>query len=268
MSVILKIKLPIIFIYLILLILLSSFVFAHGQATAYEYPGKVFINIYDGSKFVEFILSEGNLVKTTDGKVSRFKKDDRTYETSWTEDFKKLYYANRIYRYDMEEKLASFFSQYDLENLQNIQTRFFKSMLFENKEEFRNENIYLTGPGRKPKYFIDYTYGFNPNKQFSHVIYNNSSGVLINVATMRVTFPFGIDDIQNLDWSSNGQFVAYSFQGYKSKYMLGDRPEFEIRDRDHVTLVIIDIINEKSLLKKILARNILPTYHGRLTHLT
>lgn len=154
----------------------------------------------------------------------------------------------------MEEKLASFFSQYDLENLQNIQTRFFKSMLFENKEEFRNENIYLTGPGRKPKYFIDYTYGFNPNKQFSHVIYNNSSGVLINVATMRVTFPFGIDDIQNLDWSSNGQFVAYSFQGYKSKYMLGDRPEFEIRDRDHVTLVIIDIINEKSLLKKNLGK--------------
>jgi len=225
-------------------------VFAHDQATAYEHQGKVFISIYDSDKFAEFKLSEGNLVKTTDGKVSRFEKDDRIYVTSWTEDFKKLYYANRIYRYDMEERLTAFFSQYDLEKLQNIQTRFFKSFLFENKEEFKNENIYLTGPGRKPKYFVNYTYDFYPNKQFSHVIYHYSSSVLIHLGTKRVTFPFGIDDIQHIDWSFNGQFVAYSFQGYNSKYMLGDRPQCEIRDRDQATLVILDIINEKTLLKK------------------
>jgi hypothetical protein len=248
MSALLRIKWP--FIFLILLILLISFTFAHGQVIAYKYTGKVFINLHDSNKFAEFVLNDGNLIKTTEGEVSRFKKDDRTYEISWTEDFKKLYYANRIYKYDMEEKLAALFSPYDLDKLQSIQSRFFENMLFENKEEFKNENVYLTGPGRRPKYFVNYTYNFYPNKQLSHIIYKHSCGVIINLATNRVTFPFGIDDIQQIDWSSNGQLVTYSFQGYKSKYMLGNRPEVEDRDRDHATLVILDIITEKTLLRK------------------
>lgn len=250
MSATLKMKLSIILGLVVISIHLKSFVVAEGQSTLDEHQGKVFINIHDSDKFAEYKFSEGNLVKTTDGKVSRFEKDGRTYETSWTEDFKKLY-SNRIYRYDMDERLAAFFSRYDLEKLQNIQTRFFRNILFSEKQEFKTENIYLTGPGRKPKYFINYTYDFYPNKQFSHVIYHSfSSSVLINLETKRVTFPFGIDDTQHIDWSSNGQFVAYSFQGYKSKYMLGDRPQFKIRDGDQATLVILDVFSEKALLKK------------------
>lgn len=254
MSAILKIKLSIVFSLVVLSIHSGSFVVADGQATASEHQGKVFINVHDSDKFAEYKFSEGNLVKTTDGKVSRFEKDGRTYETPWTEEFKKLYYDNRIYRYGMEERLAGFFSQYDLEKLRNIQTRFFRHILFGEEQEFKIENIYLTGPGRKPKYFINYTYDFYPNKQFSHVIYRYSSSVLIHLETKRVTFPFGIDDVQHIDWSSNGQLVTYSFQGYEAKYMLGDRPQSEIRDRDQATLVIVDILKEKTLLRKNLGR--------------
>jgi hypothetical protein len=225
-------------------------VVADDQGTAYEHQGKIFINIHDSDKFVEYKFSEGNLVKTTDGKVSRFEKDGRIYVTSWTEECKKLYYDNRIYRYDMEKRLAAFFSQYDLVKLRNIQRRYFRHVLYGEEQKIKIENIYLTGPGRKPKYFIDYTYDFYPNKQFSHVIYRYSSSVLIHLETKRVTFPFGIDDVQHIDWNSNGQLVTYSFQGHKAKYMLGDTPQSKIRDRDQATLVILDILNEKTLLRK------------------
>jgi hypothetical protein len=248
MPVISKMKLLIILCLVFLSIHPGAFIVAGDQATAYE--GKVFINIHDTDKFAEYKFSKGNLVKTADGKVSFFEKDGRTWETSWTEEFKKLYYTNRIYRYDMGERLAAFFSPYDLEKLQDLQIRFFRHTLFGEEQEFKTENIYLTGPGRKPKYFVNYTYDFYPNKQFSHVICRYSSSVLIHLETKRVTFPFGIDDVQHIDWSSNGQLVAYSYQGYNAKYMLGDRPQSEIRDRDKATLVILDTLNEKTLLKK------------------
>lgn len=250
MPAILKKKLSIIIGLVVLSIHSGSLMVANGQATAHLHQGKVFINIHDNGEFAEYKFSEGRLVRTIDGKVSRFEKDGRTYETSWTEDFKRLYYANRIYRYDMEGRLETFFSQYDLENLQSIQTRFFRHVLFGEEQEFKIENICLTGPGRKPKHFIDYAYDFYPNKQFSHVIYRYSSSALIHLGTKRVTFPFGIDDVQHIDWSGNGELVAYSFQGYNSKYMLGDMPLCKTRDRDQATLVIIDILNEKTLLKK------------------
>jgi hypothetical protein len=170
----------------------------------------------------------------------------------------------------MEERLAAFFSPYDLEKLQNIQRRYFRHNLFGEEQEFKTENIYLTGPGRRPKYFVDYTYDFYPNRQFSRVIYRAlSSSVLINLETKRVTFPFGIDDIQHIDWNSTGQFVAYSFQGYKSKYMLGGRPEWEIKDRERATLVILDIVNDKALLKNNLGRKYIAdlTWSNDLSHI-
>jgi hypothetical protein len=228
--------------------ILGSLVLADVNATAYE--GKIFINLYDSDNFSEYELAAGNLVKTIDGKVSRFEKDGRTYSTSWTEAFKRLYYSKRIYRYDMEEKQAVFFSPYDLQRLQDIQARFFRHSLFGEEPEITTRNLYLAGPGRKPKYFINFTYHFFPNRQFTHVVHGNSSGALINAETKGITFPFGIDTLEHNDWSSTGQFFAYSFQGYKSKYILGDRPAWEIKDRDQATLVIVDVSTEKTLLRK------------------
>lgn len=128
-------------LWCIALSILGSLVLADVNATAYE--GKIFINLCDSDDFSEYELAAGNLVKTIDGKVSRFEKDGRSYITSETEDFKRTYNSKRIYRYDMEEKQAAFFSPYDLQRLENIQSRFFRHTLFGEEPEFMTGNLYL-----------------------------------------------------------------------------------------------------------------------------
>lgn len=244
---------PRIFIMLIPLFYLSSCSLAHGQANSYKYPGRILINVFDFTKFQEFTLKAGILSKTKDGKVSRMEKDNRTQIVSWTEEFKELYLQNRAYRVGMRERIDEYLSKYDLIKLENMQTHFFRSFLFENKKVYENENIYLTGPGRRPSYFNISNYIGNkiyPNREFSYAIYHHLAAVLINLATNRITFPFGIDDLKNVDWNSNGNLVAYSLQGYQAKEMLGGRPQAKIRNQDHGSLVIQDIINEKNLLRK------------------
>jgi hypothetical protein len=215
--------------------------------------GTILINIkYFGYKFVEFKLQDGNLLKTSEGKVILIDKERNIPYSDCSEDFKHIYSPERLYHYEMEEKLAAIMSQYDLQELDDLKNRFVLS-----KGELAKEKHILTGPGRKLKYFWGkYADHFNPNNQFSYVIYHQSYasvGALLDLKTNEISFPFGLDDIENTVWNKAGRYVAYSAPNTvivwdkTGRYVLSKKNK---DDRYPSILVIKDISTGKTLLRK------------------
>ena len=169
----------------VILALMAMAAVTDGQEKSPVIHGQILINItYFGYKFIEFKLQDGNLLKTSEGKVIPIDKEKNIPYTDCSDNFKRIYSSERLYHYEMEEKLAAIMSQYDLQELDNIKKRFVLS-----KGKLEKEIYILTGPGKKFKYFWGkYADHFKPNKQFSYVIYHESYasiGVLIDLNTNR-----------------------------------------------------------------------------------
>jgi WD40 repeat protein len=150
-----------------------------------------------------------------------------------SDEFNKIYNLERLY--GTKEKLAAILSQYDLERLDELRGRF-----IETKGHLDKKKYILTGPGKDYKglgrFAQDY---FLPNRQFSYLIYYVSGfpykGILIDLNTKEISFPFGLDELTLVTWNKEGQYVAYSN---------------DERDSSESVLVIKDISKQKTLLRK------------------
>jgi hypothetical protein len=215
--------------------------------------GTILINIkYFGYKFIEIKLQDGNLLKTSEGKVIPSDKERNIPYTDCSDNFKRIYSSERLYHYEMEEKLAAIMSQYDLQELDDLKNRFVLS-----KGKLEKEIYILTGPGRKFKYFWGkYADHFNPNNQFSYVIYHQSYasvGALLDLKTNEISFPFGLDGIENTVWNKAGRYVAYSAPNTVTVWDKTGRYILTKKIKDHrypSILVIKDISTGKTLLRK------------------
>ena len=215
-------------------------VLADSQNPSPRLFGTILININNSDEFIEFKLQNDNLIKTDEGKVIRFKKEGKTYQIDMSDSFKSIFNLERLYYFEIEGKIEAFFSQYNLEELEQLRSKFIQS-----KGKMEDKNYYLIGPGKRAKHWEDmelYKYyirkHFIPNRQFSHIIYYDYSfaSALINLTTEQISFPFGIDGLRNVVWSKNGHAVAYSLQDEK--------------DRAQSVLVIKDILHNKTVLRK------------------
>ncbi len=139
--------------------------------------------------------------------------------------------------------MAEILSQYNLEELFNIVRQFHQT-----KRNLRKDRYLLTGPGKKLPYFrgkyVDY---FIPNKQFSYIVYYDSSypdfGALLNLTTKEISLnPFGLERFENPVWNGKGQYLAYS------------TPNKD--DRSKSILVIRDIDSDRNLLRKSIGKYI------------
>jgi hypothetical protein len=218
----------------------SERVLSDSQKNFIRSFGTILINVNNSDEFIEFELQNDNFIKTDEGKVIRFEKVGKTYQVDKSDSFKSIFNFERLYYYEMEEKIEAFFSQYNLEEFEQLRSKFIQS-----KGKMESNNYYLIGPGKRPKHWEDmdlYKYyireHFIPNRQFSHIIYYDHSfaGVLIDLTMKQISFPFGIDGIRNAVWSKNGQAVAYSIQDEK--------------DSAQSVLVIKDIFQNKTVLRK------------------
>jgi hypothetical protein len=150
-----------------------------------------------------------------------------------SDDFNKIYNLERLY--GTKEKLAEVLSQYNLERLDELRSHFVKT-----KGHLDEKKYFLTGPGKDYKglgrFSQDY---FLPNRQFSYLIYFVKSfasvGVLIDLNTKEISFPFGLDHLKHVTWNKEGQYVAYSI---------------DETDSSESVLVIKDISKQKTLLRK------------------
>jgi hypothetical protein len=172
--------------------------------------GSILINLNNSDEFIEFKVQNGNLVKTIGGKTTFFEKEGRTHSICMSDNFKNIFNSERLYHYKEEERLEAILSQYDLEKLENLRSTFIR-----NKGNLEGGRYFLTGPGKKFQHFwAPYAYFFIPNRQFSHVIYYDYSfaGVLIDLTSKEISFPFGLDDLEHVVWNKEGQYVAYSLK--------------------------------------------------------
>jgi hypothetical protein len=257
MQIILK-RIPWVKILPVILALMAMAAVTDGQEKAPVIGGQIRISItYFGYKFIEFKLQDGRLLQTSEGKVIPIdKKRNISIRIDSSDDFKSLYSSERRYHYEKEDKLAAILSQYDLEELDKIGTRFFL-----NKGNLGQERYFLTGPGKKFKYFWGkYADHFKPNKQFSYVIYHKSYasvGALLDLKTNEISFPFGLDDIENAVWNEEGRDVAYLAP---NRVVVWDKTGRYVEskknrdDRYPSILVIKDISTGKTLLRKSLGK--------------
>lgn len=224
---------------------LLAFVFAFSLIPTVTYVkesptglfGSILININNFDEFIEFKVQNSNLVKTIEGKTTNFEKEGRTSSIRMSDNFKSIFNSERLYHYKMEERLEAILSQYDLEKLDNLRSTFVR-----NKGNLEGGRYFLTGPGKKFKYFWgQYAYFFIPNRQFSHVIYYHHSfaGVLIDLTSKEISFPFGLDGLENVVWNKEGQYVAYS-----------------LKDKGSQSTLVIRDINGRVVLKKDIDKNV------------
>jgi hypothetical protein len=225
-----------------------------GQEKSPVMRGSILINItYFGYKFAEFKLQDGKFLKTSEGKVIPIDQERNIHiRTDSSDDFKNIYSPERRYHYEQEDKLAAIMSQYDWERLDDIRNGFVR-----HKGKLAKEGYFLTGPGKKFKYFWGkYADHFIPNKQFSYVIYHESYpsvGALLNLNTKEISFPFGIADLENVVWNEDGRYVAYSAPNTvtlwdeKGRYVVSKK----IKDDRYPSILLIkDISTGRTLLTK------------------
>jgi hypothetical protein len=225
-----------------ILLFLATAAIAQSREITSPISGSILINInYDGyffeGNFIEFRMYNGSLIETAWDRLKLINRETRTY-IDCSDNFRNIYKKERLY--GMKEKLTEILSQYDLERLDNLRSRFIK-----NKGELGGEKYLLAGPGkwdeafrRSPqKYFL-------PNRQFSYVVFFRSFfasvGVLIDLNTKEISFPFGLDELENVVWDKEGQWIAYSTP--------------DKGDSSQSILVIKDIGNKKTLLRKNLGK--------------
>ena len=228
---------------------------ASDQQTSPTISGSILINLLNVGEFFEFTLHNGNLLKTSEGKNVPNPKEKRYDDCS--DHFKEVYWPNHLYHYEKEEKLAAIMSQYDLQNLDDIRKRFVLS-----KGNLGKERYILTGPGRKFKYFWGkYADHFKPNKQFSYVIYYEpypSTGVLLDLKTNQISFPFGTDRVENIVWHEEGRYVAYSAPNIVDVWDREGRVILSTKQNEQDSslsiLFIKDISTGKTLLRKGIAK--------------
>jgi hypothetical protein len=216
--------------------------------------GSLLINIHYipwHGKFIEFKLQDGGLVETSKGDVINMDKEKNIPYSDWSNDFKRIYNSERRYHYEQEEKLAAIMSQFDLERVDNLTKRFFRN------KGMAKDKYALTGPGQKFKYFWGkYADHFLPNKQFSQVIYYKpwpSTATLLDLAAKEISFPFGIDRLQNPVWNKDGRYVAYSAPNTIDVWDKTGRyieTQKNKDDRYPSILVIQDISTGRTLLRK------------------
>ena len=204
--------------------------------------GSILININNYDEFIEFKFQNGNLVKTEEGKTVEFQKEGRTYLINMSDKFKSIFDLERVYDSETEKRLEAIMSQYDLEKLYNLRHAFVRS-----RGNFGSERHFLTGPGKKSKHFWgQYSDFFIPNRQFSHIIYYphfavEGEGLLIDLNSKEISFPFGLDNLERVVWNKEGQYIAYSV---RNSYRLFQR-----------TLVVRDI-KGRVVLKKNIRKNV------------
>jgi hypothetical protein len=201
----------------------------------------ILININSEGKFIEFKLQDGNLVNTNEGKLILIDKELNTYVNS-SDDFKdiynseRLYDINGIYNIEIKDKLVKLLARYDMEKLYKLRDRFIRD-----NANINGERYYLEGPGKEYNEMVRYaTRKFLPNKQFSYVVYLHRSfasvGVLIDLKSKEISFPFGLDKLENAVWNKEGRYIAYSTP--------------KNNDSSQSILVIKDITINKTLLRK------------------
>ena len=197
-------------------------------------PGAILINIRYGNDFIEFKLQNGNIIKTSEGKVTPIDKERKIPYSYGSEEFKNIYNKERLYYEGMEEKLAVIFSKYDLERLNKLRLK------LQTHDSLDTGKFILTGPGKEFEFFTgQYTRYFLPNRQFSYVVFHGSfsaTGVIIDFNSKEISSPFGPDRLENPVWDDKGRYVAYSTPGN------GDSSES--------ILVIRDIGNNRTLFRK------------------
>lgn len=196
-------------------------------------PGAILINIDYGGNFIEFKMQGENLLETDRGKFILINKERNIY-INCSDNFKNIYNQERLYYYEMEDKLAQILSQYDLERLENLRLK------LKTHNSLNSEKFYLTGPGKKFEFFTGkYIRYFLPNRQFSHVVFHHSfaaTGAIIDLNSKEISFQFGLDRIKTVGWNNEGQYLAYSTP--------------DKRDESQSILVIRDIGNDRNLLRK------------------
>ena len=88
--------------------------------------GSILINIkYFGYNFIEFKLQDGQLLKTSEGKVIPLDVEKNIPYTYSSDEFNKIYNLERLY--GTKEKLAKVLAQYDLEKLDELTDRFIET---------------------------------------------------------------------------------------------------------------------------------------------
>jgi hypothetical protein len=246
-------RIPWVKILAVILALMAMAAVTAGQEQSPVIRGQILINItYFGYKFIEFKLQNGNLLKISEGKVIPIDKERNIPSTDCSDDFKRIYWPERLYHYEKEDILAAIMSQYDLQRLEDIRERFVLS-----KGKLEKERYILTGPGKKFKHFWGkYADHYKPNKQLSYVIYYKpwpAVGALLDLNTQEVSFPFDLDDIENPVWNKDGRYVAYSAPNTVNVWDKKGRYVESKKNRDDrypSILVIEDISTGKTLLRQ------------------
>jgi hypothetical protein len=204
------------------------------QEISSSISGSILINItYFGHNFIEFKLQDGQLLKTSEGKVIPIDVEKNIPYTYSSESFNRIYGLERLY--GPKERLAAVLAQYDLEKLDKLRSRFIRT-----KANLEGKKYFLTGPGKDYKDLRRFAnLFFLPNRQFSYLIYFvksfSSVGVLINLNTKEISFPFGLDYLKHVTWNKEAQYVAYSI---------------DEADSLESVLLIKDISKQKTLLRQ------------------
>jgi hypothetical protein len=210
------------------------------QEISSSISGSILINItYFGHNFIEFKLQDGQLLKTSEGKVIPIDVEKNIPYTYSSYEFNKIYNLKRLY--GTKEELSAILSQYDLERLYELRSRFIIT-----KGKLDEKKYFLAGPGKDYKDLRRFAnLYFLPNRQFSYLIYfiksSASVGVLIDLNTKEISFPFGLDHLKHVTWNKEGKYVAYSI---------------DKTDSSESVLVIKDISKQKTLLWKNLGKYI------------
>jgi hypothetical protein len=208
-----------------------------AQEKPCEIHGSILINItYYGYNFIEFKFHNGKFLKTSQGKTKPFNKEKNIPYSYGSEGFKKNYSTTRDYHYEEEGRLGTILSQYNLEEFYDIVQQYDKT-----NDKLEKDKYFLTGPSKKLRYSWEkYADFFNPNQQFSFFIYHylspNNIGALIDVNSKEISFPFGLDPLNQIVWNREGQHVAYATP--------------KNRNLSQAILVIKDIPTGKTLLRK------------------
>jgi hypothetical protein len=211
-------------------------VLAHAESPASpEFPGTILINLNDYNKYVEFQFTEGVIQKTGGGEARTYEEGGVTYVEERSDGFGKALHTQRLYRYDMEDRLAGILSQLDLQRAHDLLSDF-----VHRGGKLERSSYVLTGPGRKPKYMTGaYADNFYPNRQLTYAVYRTFAGAsLLNLSMNEMSFPFGTDDVKTLMWNDDGTQVAY----------------ISIDRKDRAALVVRDIAGDRTILRMALEK--------------
>jgi hypothetical protein len=193
--------------YVLMILLLTAGV-AHAAApSAPAIPGTILINVQDYDTYAEFQFKDGALQKTGGGDVRTYEKDGVTYVEDESDPFGKAYYARRMYRYQMGDRLKDILSGMDLQRADDLLSDF---VIHKGKTEQPSYVLNRTGPQAESTW-KKYGDEYYPNRQLTYAVYYTYSfaGALVDLTTDELSFPFGTDGMRNVGWSGDGAKVAY-----------------------------------------------------------